>query len=719
MYWFYVIYTAILFVTAVGMGVLAVYVWRQPDTARTRWITTFLTLSSLLAFNFLLIQFSTDGATMFFWARLRFLFIAPVAPLSFLIVINHLDMDRWVRPRHLAIFALVPMITNVLIWTAPQYFWSNWSFVRVEFLSLEMPSYTGWYQIHVFYSYGMFVATAVVLLQQITRAPAPYRGQSLLLFIGMVIVVAFNAPSTLSVLPRMVPNLTPIGGAILAIIFTWVISRYKFLNLAPVAYERVIYSISDVVFVLDPVWHVLDINPSAEKLVQTQVKDAVGRSLVDLVPATISGVKNLLKPYGAHRSDITITEQGTTRYFDINGSALHRNGEHVGYVLILRDVTEQKRIAQTVQRQNQYLKAQYEIVLDLLGRTEMENLLQSIVNHAAQIMDTPYCEIMLKEGEELVMYAYTANQAYRKGDRIQRGQALLTWQAFDTQQPVVIDDYAEWTSRNPAYEGIEVHAVASFPIVAEDVCLGVMDLSRSEADMPFSPDQVQQGVVFSQLAALTIRNAQHQQQARALAASEERSRLARDLHDNVMQTLFSASLIAQSLPYYGRKNEEQMWQDLDKLNRLTRGALAEMRTLLFELRPTSLTAMDLKDMLNYLVTALVGQTDATVKHSFEGSGALPPEVQIATYRIAQESFNNINKHAHATEISATLNHGEDFVEMTISDNGQGFDLGPIPADHFGLQFMRERATAINAELLIISKPGGGTKVNFSWKDNKE
>jgi signal transduction histidine kinase len=194
----------------------------------------------------------------------------------------------------------------------------------------------------------------------------------------------------------------------------------------------------------------------------------------------------------------------------------------------------------------------------------------------------------------------------------------------------------------------------------------------------------------------------------------ERTRLARDLHDAVTQTLFSASLIAEVLPDLWNINQAEGWKRLAELRKLTRGALAEMRTLLMELRPSALTEIPLPDLLRQLGESLIGRTRLPVQLCVEGARKLPPDLQICLYRITQEALNNIVKHAKATQALVTLKLNEDKVTLTIADNGSGFDPACVPPDHLGLKIMRERAEAIGAQISIYSEPGEGTQISVSW-----
>jgi signal transduction histidine kinase len=203
----------------------------------------------------------------------------------------------------------------------------------------------------------------------------------------------------------------------------------------------------------------------------------------------------------------------------------------------------------------------------------------------------------------------------------------------------------------------------------------------------------------------------------AAAVVAERSRLARDLHDAVTQTLFSASLIAEALPSLWESDPEEGVQLLDELRRLSRGALAEMRTLLLELRPAALADTSLGDLLRQLAEAVTGRTGVPVAVHVEADGTLPADARLALYRIAQEALNNVVKHASAGKVQVSLRPAgsEGAVELCIGDDGCGFDLSNVSPDHLGLGIMRERADAIGAHLDIQSEPGQGTQVKVVWQ----
>ena len=204
--------------------------------------------------------------------------------------------------------------------------------------------------------------------------------------------------------------------------------------------------------------------------------------------------------------------------------------------------------------------------------------------------------------------------------------------------------------------------------------------------------------------------------AQQTAVAAERSRLARDLHDAVTQTLFSVSVIADVLPRIWERNPEEGRRRLNELRQLSRGALAEMRTLLLELRPSALMEANLADLLRQLAASINSRSGVEVDVQIEGEVELSPDVKVSLYRIAQEALNNVAKHSNAAQAQITLSmrtgNGASpaWVRLVITDNGCGFDTTVSKPAHIGLDIMQERAAAIGAQLTIRSAVGAGTTV---------
>lgn len=253
------------------------------------------------------------------------------------------------------------------------------------------------------------------------------------------------------------------------------------------------------------------------------------------------------------------------------------------------------------------------------------------------------------------------------------------------------------------------------PLAVKSRIIGGVGVAHEKRNY-FTPHHTDLALSVANQAAITMINAELYGNAQELAVLEERQRLARNLHDAVNQSLFSAGLIAEVLPRLWDRDQGEARRSLEDLRKLTRGAMAEMRALLAELRPSTLTDAELGDLLRLLGNAFTGRTNIPATVTVKGEGVLPAEVQVAIYRVCQEALNNVAKHAEAAGVDIALKHEESAIELNIRDDGRGFDPQQTESGHYGLSMMRERAEGVGAQFLIRSQPGQGTELAVRWKE---
>jgi signal transduction histidine kinase len=248
-----------------------------------------------------------------------------------------------------------------------------------------------------------------------------------------------------------------------------------------------------------------------------------------------------------------------------------------------------------------------------------------------------------------------------------------------------------------------IFSVGSFIIVVRQA-----ERSRTEAEIARKKSQ----------ALLTELQTAHQQlqvyteQAEELAVVEERNRLARNLHDSVTQTIFSMTLTADAARILIDRDPAQARIQLDKLQDLAKSALAEMRSLVFELRPTAVDTLGLVPALQHHITTLERQHGLIVTLNVSGQPALPQTQAHRLFRIVQEALNNVVKYAQVDSASVTLLFENGRTHLQIEDHGKGFELETVSKDkkHMGLAGMRERAEMMGGTCIIRSKPEEGTRV---------
>lgn len=198
------------------------------------------------------------------------------------------------------------------------------------------------------------------------------------------------------------------------------------------------------------------------------------------------------------------------------------------------------------------------------------------------------------------------------------------------------------------------------------------------------------------------------------AALEERMRLARDLHDTVNQQLFVLAMRAAALKKKIESKPEnisELTAESENLELMARQAHVQIRELILQLRPISLNREGLGRALKDYIGKLAEQEDWNFIDQIDPEVTLVGDQAESLFRIAQETLNNISKHANAKKVEAHLSVIGDLVEMTFYDNGSGFDLKTQPnLSAVGLSGIRERAASIGGQVMIESFPGRGTKI---------
>jgi signal transduction histidine kinase len=213
--------------------------------------------------------------------------------------------------------------------------------------------------------------------------------------------------------------------------------------------------------------------------------------------------------------------------------------------------------------------------------------------------------------------------------------------------------------------------------------------------------------------AIAIENARLYDRSRELAILEERTRLARELHDSVTQSLFSVHCQAGAVATYLERDLDRSRQELEELRRTAHEALQGMRTLIFDLRPVSLKEAGLSAALRDQIEHQRRAGGPELLFEENGGCSLPLRVEEHLLHIAQEALRNAIKHARAERIIVSLTVEPAWVDLSVEDDGQGFDPQTVASGDrrsFGLIGLRERARLLNGSLDILSKPGEGTQV---------
>ncbi|MGD8903530.1 MAG: PAS domain S-box protein [Anaerolineae bacterium] len=421
-----------------------------------------------------------------------------------------------------------------------------------------------------------------------------------------------------------------------------------------------------------------------------------------------------------------LRRDGTRIYTTLETSPIvDDQGNYQGALAGVMDITDRRRAEEALKSRVEELDVLNHIAQMVATLTDLPQALDAVVEivtsqfaatlSAITIWSSGQNEILAwfsqdHGPEDMVGQFLPTATAPNIRDPLYRGQAISFPNIFAVQWPAGLENL---------FRTHNVHAMLVAPLRARGTAFGVLAVMTDEAGRTFSPDEISLAETIASDVAAAIDNARLYEQAQELAVTRERQRLARDLHDSVTQTLYSLTLTAEALPRVWEKHPDQAQEALNNLHRRARGALGEMRTLLFELRPAMLLEKAPNELLRQLAHAAMGRTQTAVEVNVQGERALPDEVRVALYRIAQEALNNVTKHAEASQVTIELDLEPEQVVLHVEDDGRGFDPLIVPQSGFGLRNMGDRAKDVGAEFHLESRPGQGTQIEVVWKPHNE
>jgi DNA-binding NarL/FixJ family response regulator/signal transduction histidine kinase len=379
-------------------------------------------------------------------------------------------------------------------------------------------------------------------------------------------------------------------------------------------------------------------------------------------------------------------------------------------------VIENAELLQAERRRSQRLATITEIARKVTSILDLQELLDQTTELIAERFGYHSVGIMLRDREDdqwLVMAAGNRGAMHAVAGYRQHitdgmcGRAALTG----------LTQLSNDTRTNPHFlecTGHVTRAELDVPIKVAGRVLGVLGI---ESDVPnvFQEDAVPFIETLADQIAVAIENAWLMERARELAASDERNRLAREIHDTLAQSLIAVSMELDAIDRRLRDDPAHVAGLVNHARGLAHRAVEEARHAIWRLRPASLERQSLAEALAAEVTSLE-QGGAVVEGVCTIQGECRPvaaEVEAAVFRITQEALSNVRKHARARRVRVVLAYGDRSLRLLIEDDGRGFDPNaPVrPGDGgFGIEGMRQRAALVGGDIELDSSPGWGTRI---------
>jgi len=365
------------------------------------------------------------------------------------------------------------------------------------------------------------------------------------------------------------------------------------------------------------------------------------------------------------------------------------------------------------------LAAVSDAILGLAGERSVEAVLQRLVGAARVLVGARYAALGTPDAEGDGFSAFlTAGMTDELIDAIgplPRTHGLLGTLLVDPTPLRSADVAADprftwWPEAHP-----RMGSFLGVPILFKGDIIGALYLADKVGAALFDEADERLVSLLAAHAAVAIEQARLVEASRELSIVEERSRLARELHDATVQTLFSLSLTAEAAVSLLTSDPEAAAAEVRRIQELAQGAVAELRSLVFELRPPALDEEGLVATLAKLLEVLGRVHGLSVELVGSSQARLEPQIETGLFRIVQEALNNVVRHASAGRVRVAVEIGERAVTTTVADDGIGFDpqARAILSRRLGLTSMRERAQALGGALVISSQPGVGTTVSVT------
>jgi signal transduction histidine kinase len=353
---------------------------------------------------------------------------------------------------------------------------------------------------------------------------------------------------------------------------------------------------------------------------------------------------------------------------------------------------------------------------------DQEPLMHQLLDDLKSVVDYSAVSVRLLMDGDLVLLAYRGAdpEAHRARARSPLQDSPAVREVVRRRAPFIIRDFtvdesellgAFRRARAADLEPLrdQMRAWLGVPLIVRDEVLGAIVLSHAAPGF-YSSHHAELALAFANHAAVAIQNARLYAQVQQTASLEERQKLARELHDSVSQALYGIALGARTARTLLDREPERAKEPVEYVLQLAEAGIAEMRALIFELRPESLAQEGLVAALQKHAASLRARYQLTVESDLGDEPDVPLSIKEALYRVAQEALHNTVKHAQASHVTLRLAAHDGTVSLEVGDDGAGFEPHRAFPGHLGLTSMRERLERAGGALHLDSAPGQGTRV---------
>lgn len=491
-------------------------------------------------------------------------------------------------------------------------------------------------------------------------------------------------------------NLFPIVHSVMGVFTLYYIRNNRHVTL-PQSKQWIFNNLQDPLLVISNKNELVEANPAALEQSGVSLTEHFGKDVREIFPQYRKTIERHLQKIPSKTRIKYESPQRKISYFDANIQPLtNPAGKKISTIILLRNITDKTLLEKQLLQERQLNK--------WIDRQFHEISLQLNLPEALQKTLPILFELAPFDAAEIYMQTEKTTKK------------LVSSMDISGINPSPIPAEGIPSAQTPPHmEDIRSH---SFQLIHQKTTLGSLILYNHNLSEEYPASTLSKIDLFTARLAGLLANLLDIESKQSLAREKERKRFANDIHDSVTQTLHAARMTLQVINLSAEVLPLQLNNYIIRVEMLLDGAEQELRSLLYELKPAALASISLHEMLNSLINANRLRTTAIFSQHFHHIHEPSAEIKKTIYRIAQEALNNAIRHAHASNITITL-EAKNYkgIVLSIQDDGQGMDQKMTVRVSHGLAIMRERAESIHASLEIHSAPGKGTSVRVSWPAN--